>query len=99
MCARRGRGYNLVSLFDRRILDVAFPASTADHPVFRDNARRRSDGQQFIDHGAVMFQFGIDEKVAVATNMFGLTLSRRRYVPFVRRGNYRPPKNYRRWPR
>jgi uncharacterized membrane protein YfcA len=35
----------------------------------------------------VMFQFGIDEKVAVATNMFGLTfMSIGATIPFVRRG-------------
>src|SRR6476661_7350986 len=36
----------------------------------------------------VMFQFGIDEKVAVATNMFGLTfMSVGATIPFVRRGS------------
>jgi len=35
----------------------------------------------------VMFQFGIDEKVAVATNMFGLTfMSVGGTIPFVRKG-------------
>lgn len=35
----------------------------------------------------VMFQFGIDEKVAVATNMFGLTfMSVGASIPFVRQG-------------
>ncbi len=35
----------------------------------------------------VMFQFGIDEKVAVATNMFGLTfMSIGASIPFVRQG-------------
>lgn len=35
----------------------------------------------------VMFQFGIDEKVAVATNMFGLTfMSVGATIPFVRQG-------------
>lgn len=35
----------------------------------------------------VMFQFGIDEKVAVATNMFGLTfMSIGATIPFVRQG-------------
>lgn len=35
----------------------------------------------------VMFQFGIDEKVAVATNMFGLTfMSIGGTIPFVRQG-------------
>lgn len=35
----------------------------------------------------IMFQFGIDEKVAVATNMFGLTfMSIGATIPFVRRG-------------
>src|SRR4051812_25600352 len=35
----------------------------------------------------VMFQFGIDEKVAVATNMFGLTfMSVGATIPFVRKG-------------
>ena len=35
----------------------------------------------------VMFQFGIDEKVAVATNMFGLTfMAIGGTIPFVRRG-------------
>src|SRR4051794_2541528 len=35
----------------------------------------------------VMFQVGIDEKVAVATNMFGLTfMSVGATIPFVRRG-------------
>ena len=35
----------------------------------------------------VMFQFGIDEKVAVATNMFGLTfMAVGGTIPFVRRG-------------
>jgi uncharacterized protein len=35
----------------------------------------------------VMFQFGIDEKVAVATNMFGLTfMSVGGTIPFVRQG-------------
>ena len=40
----------------------------------------------------VMFQFGIDEKVAVATNMFGLTfMAVGGTIPFVRQGrlNYR----------
>lgn len=36
----------------------------------------------------VMFQFGIDEKVAVATNMFGLTfMAIGGTIPFVRQGN------------
>lgn len=36
----------------------------------------------------VMFQFGIDEKVAVATNMFGLTfMAVGGTIPFVRRGS------------
>ena len=36
----------------------------------------------------VMFQFGIDEKMAVATNMFGLTfMSIGATIPFVRRGS------------
>jgi uncharacterized membrane protein YfcA len=36
----------------------------------------------------VMFQFGIDEKIAVATNMFGLTfMAVGGSIPFVRRGN------------
>ncbi len=35
----------------------------------------------------VMFQFGIDEKVAVATNMFGLTfMSIGATIPFIRQG-------------
>src|SRR5258708_27897127 len=35
----------------------------------------------------VMFQFGIDEKVAVATNMFGLTfMSIGATIPFLRQG-------------
>ena len=35
----------------------------------------------------VMFQFGIDEKVAVATNMFGLTfMSVGATIPFLRQG-------------
>ncbi|MGB7207618.1 MAG: sulfite exporter TauE/SafE family protein [Pyrinomonadaceae bacterium] len=35
----------------------------------------------------VMFQFGIDEKVAVATNMFGLTfMSIGGAIPFIRKG-------------
>lgn len=35
----------------------------------------------------VMFQFGIDEKVAIATNMFGLTfMSVGGTIPFVRKG-------------
>jgi uncharacterized membrane protein YfcA len=35
----------------------------------------------------VMFQFGIDEKIAVATNMFGLTfMSVGATIPFVRKG-------------
>jgi uncharacterized membrane protein YfcA len=35
-----------------------------------------------------MFQFGIDEKIAVATNMFGLTfMAVGGSIPFVRRGN------------
>src|SRR5688572_10155694 len=35
----------------------------------------------------VMFQFGIDEKVAVATNMFGLTfMAIGGTIPFVRQG-------------
>ena len=36
----------------------------------------------------IMFQFGIDEKVAVATNMFGLTfMAIGGTIPFVRQGN------------
>src|SRR5215813_1674986 len=36
----------------------------------------------------IMFQFGIDPKVAVATNMFGLTfMSIGASIPFVRRGS------------
>jgi len=36
----------------------------------------------------VMFQFGVDEKVAVATNMFGLTfMAIGATIPFFRRGN------------
>src|SRR5678809_1298473 len=36
----------------------------------------------------VMFQFGIDEKVAVATNMFGLTfMAIGGTIPFVRQGS------------
>ena len=44
----------------------------------------------------VMFQFGIDPKVAVATNMFGLTfMSIGASIPFLRRGSI----NFRRiWP-
>jgi uncharacterized protein len=44
----------------------------------------------------VMFQFGIDEKVAVATNMFGLTfMSVGGTIPFIRQGRI----NYGRvWP-
>ncbi len=41
----------------------------------------------------VMFQFGIDERVAVATNMFGLTfMAIGATIPFVRSGNvaFRP---------
>src|SRR5687767_15617000 len=35
----------------------------------------------------VMFQFGIDEKIAVATNMFGLTfMAVGGTIPFVRQG-------------
>ena len=35
----------------------------------------------------VMFQFGIDEKVTVATNMFGLTfMSIGGAIPFIRQG-------------
>jgi uncharacterized protein len=38
----------------------------------------------------VMFQFGIDEKVAVATNMFGLTfMAVGGTIPFVRQGRIR----------
>jgi uncharacterized membrane protein YfcA len=38
----------------------------------------------------VMFQFGIDEKVAVATNMFGLTfMAIGGTIPFVRKGTIR----------
>src|SRR5688500_19905001 len=36
----------------------------------------------------VMFQFGIDEKIAVATNMFGLTfMAIGGTIPFVRQGS------------
>src|SRR6478736_6763176 len=36
----------------------------------------------------VMFEFGIDEKVAVATNMFGLTfMALGGTIPFVRQGS------------
>ncbi len=41
----------------------------------------------------VMFQFGVDEKVAVATNMFGLTfMSVGATIPFVRGGRIDYPK-------
>lgn len=41
----------------------------------------------------VMFQFGIDEKVAVATNMFGLTfMAIGGTIPFLRQGRINPAK-------
>lgn len=41
----------------------------------------------------VMFQFGIDEKVAVATNMFGLTfMAIGGTIPFLRQGRINPVK-------
>ena len=41
----------------------------------------------------VMFQFGIDEKVAVATNMFGLTfMAIGGTIPFLRQGKINPAK-------
>jgi uncharacterized membrane protein YfcA len=40
-----------------------------------------------------MFQFGIDEKVAIATNMFGLTfMAIGATIPFIRRGKIEPRK-------
>lgn len=41
----------------------------------------------------VMFQFGVDEKVAIATNMFGLTfMAVGATIPFIRRGKIEPRK-------
>jgi uncharacterized membrane protein YfcA len=40
-----------------------------------------------------MFQFGIDEKVAIATNMFGLTfMAIGATIPFIRQGKIEPRK-------
>ena len=41
----------------------------------------------------VMFQFGIEEKRAIATNMFGLTfMAIGATIPFIRRGKIEPRK-------
>lgn len=41
----------------------------------------------------VMFQFGVDEKVAIATNMFGLTfMAIGASIPFIRQGKIEPRK-------
>ena len=41
----------------------------------------------------VMFQFGIDEKIAIATNMFGLTfMAIGGTIPFIRQGKIEPRK-------
>jgi len=41
----------------------------------------------------VMFQFGVDEKVAIATNMFGLTfMAVGATIPFIRQGKIEPRK-------
>ena len=41
----------------------------------------------------VMFQFGVDEKVAIATNMFGLTfMAIGATIPFIRQGKIEPRK-------
>ena len=73
-----GRDFTIVTNFELAVLIFLFFVTTLVGVVTGSNS---------LITVPVMFQFGIDEKVAVATNMFGLTfMSVGASIPFLRSG-------------